>query len=111
MIASLQQAFYGPLSGTTQVSQYQKKHSPAQPILIINYPLSASFIYYDPWHPPCLIYVLDRLFAQPLSKSSLAATTSYISSPSHCLFFATHAHTIAACFAVVPRLLLASLSI
>jgi len=23
-----QQQFYGPLSGTTQVSQYQKKHSP-----------------------------------------------------------------------------------
>ena len=23
-----QQPFYGPLSGTTQVSQYQKKHSP-----------------------------------------------------------------------------------
>jgi len=30
--------------------------------------------------------------------------TPYIFSPNHCLLFATHAHTIAACFAVVPRL-------
>ena len=30
--------------------------------------------------------------------------TPYISSPNHCLLFAAHAHTIAACFAVVPRL-------
>ena len=30
--------------------------------------------------------------------------TPYISSPSQCLLFATHAHTIATCFAVVPRL-------
>ena len=41
------------------------------PILITIQPLSASSIYYDPWHPPCSIYVLDNLFAQPLSKSSL----------------------------------------
>jgi len=25
------------------------------PILVISHPLSASFISYDPWHPPCLI--------------------------------------------------------
>ena len=30
--------------------------------------------------------------------------TPYISSPDHCLLFGTHAHTIATCFAVVPRL-------
>jgi len=30
--------------------------------------------------------------------------TLYISSPSHCLLFATHAHTIATSFAVLPRL-------
>ena len=28
----------------------------------------------------------------------------YISSPNQCLLFATHVHTIAACFALVPRL-------
>jgi len=32
-------------------------------------PTFVSFsIYYDPQHPPCSIYVLDNLFAQPLSK-------------------------------------------
>ena len=48
---------------------------------------------------------------QPLSRSSLVyflvwgslLHTSYISSP-NCHLFAIHAHTIAACFAVVPRL-------
>jgi len=55
--------------------------------------------------------VLDSVFAQPLSKSSLVyllvwypPLTSYISSPNDCLLFATHAHTIVTCFAVVPRL-------
>jgi len=51
-------------------------------------------------------------FAQPFSKSSLIYLlvwnpplhTPYISSPNHCLLFATHAHTIATCFAVVPQL-------
>jgi len=53
--------------------------------------------------------------AQPLSKSSLVYLfvllvwsppphIPYISSPNQCLLFATHAHTIAACFAVVPQL-------
>jgi len=44
------------LSGTTRVSRYQKKHSPTHtvtPIMVINHPLSASSIYYDPRHPPC----------------------------------------------------------
>ena len=33
-----------------------------------------------------------------------ALYTPYISSPNHCLLFATHVHTIIICFAVVPRL-------
>jgi len=37
----------------------------------IIHPLSAS-ICYDHWHPPCSIYLLVRLFAQSLSKFSLA---------------------------------------
>jgi len=61
--------------------------------------------------------VLDNLFAQPVSKSTLVYRlvwgppphTPYISSPSQCLLFATHAH-IAACFAVVHRLFLVCLS-
>jgi len=31
------------------------------PIMVISHPLSASSIYYDPWHPPCSIYVSDSL--------------------------------------------------
>jgi len=75
---------------------------PLTPILVIDRPLSDSSIYYDPWHPPCSIYVPDSLFAQPLSKSSLVYLlvwhpplhTPYIFSPSHCLLFIAHAHTI-----------------
>jgi len=34
---------------------------PLTPIVVISHPLSASFIYYNPWHPP--FYIL-RLFPQ-----------------------------------------------
>jgi len=95
---------------------------PLTPIVVVSHPLSASFIYYDPWHPPCSIYVLDSLFAQSLSKFSFVYLLAWqiplhtpdISSPNHCLLFTAHAHTIRTCFAVVPRLchlILVSLSI
>jgi len=82
------------------------------PVMIIKHPLWASSIYYDPQHPSCSIYVLDSLFAQPVSKSSLVYPlvwnpplhTPYISSPNHCILLATYAHTIATCSAVVLRL-------
>jgi len=87
-------------------------HSHLHCIVAINHPLSASSIYYNPWPHPCSIYMSDSLFPQPLSKFSLVYLlawhpplhTPYISSPTHCLLFATHANTIATCFAVVPRL-------
>jgi len=61
-------------------------------------------------------------FAQPLSESSSVCLlvwhpplhTPYISSSNHSLLFTAHAHTIATCFAVVPRLchlILVSLSL
>ena len=58
------------------------------------------------------IYVSDSLFPQSLSKFSLVYLftwhrpphTLHISSRNHCLLFAAHAHTIATCFAIVPRL-------
>jgi len=64
----------------------------------------------------------DSRFEQPVSKSSLVYLliwhsplhTPHISSPNHCLLFAAHIHTIATCFAVVPRLchlILVSLSL
>jgi len=39
---------------------------PLTSMLIISYPLSTSSICYDPWHPPCLIYLLDGPLPQPL---------------------------------------------
>jgi len=64
---------------------------PLTPITVISHPLSAFSIYYDPWHPPCLIYVHDSLFPQSLSKFSLfyllawhpQLHTPYISSHSY----------------------------
>jgi len=64
-------------------------------------------------HPLCSIFVLDNPFVQSLSRSSLvflwaldpALHPACISSPSHHLLFATHAHTnTAACSAVIPML-------
>jgi len=81
-------------------------------IMVINRPLSASSIYYNPWHPSCSIHVLDSLFPQSLSEFSFVYLlglhpplhTPYISSPNNCLIFATHTLNIATCFAVVLRL-------
>jgi len=81
--------------------------------MVISHPLSADSIYY---YPPCSIHVPDSLFPQSLSKFSLVYLlawhpplhTPYISSPNYCLLFATHAHTTATCFAVVPRNLMSS---
>ena len=61
---------------------------------------------------PVQIVCLAIFFAQPLSMSSLVYLLvwsppphiPYMSSPKRFLLFATHAHTIATCFAVVSRL-------
>jgi len=82
---------------------------PLTSIVTINHPLSTFSIYYNPL---CSIYVLDSLFASSLSRSSLVyllvwnppLQAPYVSSPRHCLLFATDAHTIATSFAVVLRL-------
>jgi len=70
--ASHTQPFHGPLSRTTWVGWYQKKHSPTPTHLyfIVKHPLSTS-IYYYPQHPPCSIYVLGSPFPLPLSSFSL----------------------------------------
>ena len=66
----------------------------------------------DPWHPLCSFYVLDYPLGQPLSRFSLLFLlvldpllhTPCISLPSHYLLFAAHAHTNAACSAVILML-------
>jgi len=44
------------------------------PNMVINHPLSATSIYYNPWHPLCSIYVHDSLFHN-LSPSFLWSTS------------------------------------
>jgi len=46
-------------------------------IMVINHPLSASSIYYDPWHPPCSIYMPGSLFPQSLFKFSLVSLLAW----------------------------------
>jgi len=102
------------LSGTTRVSRYQKEHSPTHTHRGHQISLSASSIYYDPWHSLYSVHELYSLFPQSLSKFSLAYLlawhpplhTLYISSPNYYLLFAAHTHTISTwtCFAAVPRL-------
>jgi len=103
------------LSGTTRVSQYQKKYSPThthrghQSFLICFIHLLIHGIL--PVQSTCLTV----FFPQSLSKFSLVYLlawyppfrTPYISSSNYyLLLFTTHAHTIATCFAVVWRLCL-----
>jgi len=77
-----QQPFYGPLSRSTQVSQYEKKHSPTH-----TYPdhqpfLSASFIYYvhSILHVQfmCLTVFLPNLSTCPLWSTSWSGTLHFI---------------------------------
>ena len=60
------QPVYSPLSGTTRVSRYQKKHSPSHHP--DHHPTFISFFYLLRSIASC---VLRNLFAQPLSMSSL----------------------------------------
>jgi len=62
------------LSGTSWVSQYQKKHSP-KTLMVINHPLSASSIYYDPWHPLPAPFTCLAVFFLNLSPSFLWSTS------------------------------------
>jgi len=66
-----QQPFYGPLSGTTRVSRYQKKHSPT----------------HHPDHHPIFISFchLPRSIASSLFK--LCAWQSFCTTSFHVLFF------------------------
>ena len=114
-IQQQQRPFYGPLSGTTRVSWYQKKHSPTHhpdhPIFISFFHLPrsiASFLFkLSAWQLFC-ITSLHVLFGLPdyLLVWRPPPHISYISSNNQCLLFTTHAHTITTCFAVVSILLL-----
>ena len=91
--------FFGP--GLPGWASTRRNTHPLTPILVIGHPLSTYSIYYDPWHPLCSVYELDCPLWQPLFRSSLVFLlvldpvlhTPCISSPSHHLLFASHAHT------------------
>jgi len=99
--------YYGFLFGTT----WRNIH-PLSPIKVISHLLSASSIYYSPWHHILLVqFMCMTVFLHNLSKFYLvwllawhpSLHTPYIFSPNRCLFFAAYAHTIATCFAIVLR--------
>jgi len=111
-ILLLLQPFYGSLSRTTQVSQYQKKHSPTH-----TYPdHQSSFISFLHllWSIASSLFnlVLDSLFAQPLSKYSLVYPLGLAPSISYSIHFFNQSpfsfHNIfpyiATCFDTVARL-------
>ena len=87
------------LSGKTRVSRYQKSIHPLTPIVVINHPLSASSIFYDPSfrEDPCSICVPTVIFGLYLLAWHPPLHTAHISSPNHCLLFAANAQTIATC--------------
>ena len=108
-----QQPFYGPLSGTTQVSQYQKKHSLTRhpdhhPISISFFHLprstASSLFKLRAWQSFCTTS-LHVLFGLPLGLEPSTSYYPYISSLNQCPLFAAHAHTIATCFAAVINII------
>ena len=88
---------------------------PLTPIVVISQSsLSVKFCFLhilQSMASSCSIYVPDGLsticflFLWSTSAWHPPLHTPNISSPNHCLLFMAHAHTIATCFAVVPRLL------
>ena len=106
------QPFNGLWSVTTWVGQYQKKHSPIHThpdhrTSFINFlhllRSTPSFLFSLRARQSSLTTSLQVLFGLPLG---LGPCTSYscISSPNHHLLFTAHAHTNAACSAVIPML-------
>jgi len=100
------------LSRTTQLSQYQKKHSPTltycghQSFLIcfihLLWYMASSLFNLHAWQSFSTIS-LQVFFGLPLG---LAPSTSHsISSPKHCLLFTAHAHTIATCFSCSTKIM------
>ena len=87
------QPFYGPLSGTTRVSRYQKKHSPNHHH--DHHPIFISFFHLPRSIASSLFnYVLGNLFAQPLSFHVLFGLPLGLDSGALHLIFYTFLHPI-----------------
>ena len=105
-----QQPIYGPLSGTSRVSRYQKKHSPTHhpdhhPIFISFFHLTrsiASFLFKLCALQSFCTTSLHVLFGLPLGLEPSTSYSIHFFTQSVSSFRNTsHAHTIATCFAVV----------
>ena len=111
LLIQQQQPFYDPLSVTSWVSRYQKKHSPThhpdQPVFISFFHLprsiASSLFKLRAWQSFCTTSV-HVLFGLPLGLEPSTSYSIHFFPPNHCLLFATHAHTIETCFAVVSIL-------
>jgi len=111
MTTTEQQPFYGPLSGTTQVSRYQKKHSPTHHP--DHYPIFISFFHLPRSIASSLFKLricqsfcttsLHVLFGLPLDLEPLHLIFHTFLHPIS-VFFLQHARTIATCFGLVSIL-------
>ena len=107
-----QRPFYGPLSGTTRVSRYQKKHTPTHhpdhhPIFIsfLHLPQSiASSLFKLRASQSFCTTSLHVLFGLPLGLEPSTSYSIHFFTQSVSFLFAAHAHTIATCFSVVSTL-------
>ena len=73
---------YGFCPGQPRWAGTRRNIHPLTPIVVINRPLFASSICYDPWYFPCKIHAPDSLFPQSLQilfglPLGLAPSTSY----------------------------------
>jgi len=106
------QPFNGLLSGTTQVGPYQRKHSPTHThpdhrtnfinFLHLLWSIASSLFNLRAWQS-FTTTSLQVLCGLPLGLGPSTSCSVHFS-PSHHLLFTTHAHTIAACSAVIPML-------
>jgi len=46
--------------GQPRCASTSRNIHPLTPVMVIRHPLSAYCIYYDPWHPPCSVYMPDN---------------------------------------------------
>jgi len=103
----------GPLSATTRVNWHQNKHSPTHTypdhqssficFLHLQRSIASSLFNLCAWQSFCIASLQD-LLGLHLGLEPHTSYSIHFFSPNHYLLFATHAHTIATCFAVLPRL-------
>ena len=128
------QLFNSSMSRTTRIGRYRKKHSPTHThpdhqTSFINFlrllqSLASSLFNLHAWQSFSTTSLMHTAQVKDMAKTTASPNVSYlsrsslviflvrdpllhtphISSPNHHLLFATHAHTITACFAIVPML-------